>query len=623
MNVADDQPWSPFPVQDWSALPADPLGSVAVNPTWPPPQPQRSWWRPLVVFGLVAALVAAAAFVASSVGVAARATAAADYLPSDGAVSYERTDTTRELKSVVGVAVTESARLSGVAGLLSTDGAFAYRMLDAVYPDRDRIRILRTMTTAINDPAATAQTVRFYRVNTAVELMGVSTPSEGYVYSPALVVLPADVRAGSHWNGAGSAGDTLDYRSELRAEASGGDCLSVEGEVRYLSKEGQLGRVVTVSQTWCRSEGIVAESQSFADIRTASSRIDPPVPSVQTTTNSPIRWTMPERWTSKSMSTISINPTFGQEPMVGSPSPAITPVRTESGLIIRPTIGSADLVATTPKTLTEWTSIWRAHPGGTVLSLTAFGNVIIATTSNRQMVAYSDVGVRLWQLALDDLAPTSPVRTSEHEAVLVDLGGEVRKFDLVTGVVLWQRGVGSDVNVPPAVGAGVVVVMDRGGTTTAFEVSSGEPRWSLEMQGNAAVIIGETVVVIQDQTAHALSTVTGAHRWVRPMFGTLTDMVNFASQFVVATKSQSVILSGEGAVTQRLGPVLTLSATQDHLVAWGPNEAPVIARDGKIITRWGLPALTLALQDRPALATSQSVLLFSNDWTFQVWDDAR
>jgi outer membrane protein assembly factor BamB len=309
--------------------------------------------------------------------------------------------------------------------------------------------------------------------------------------------------------------------------------------------------------------------------------------------------------------------------MVGSPSPEVTPVRTESGLIIRPTSGSADLVATTPKTLTEWTSIWRAHPGGTVLSLGAFGNVIIATTSNRQMVAYSDVGVRLWQLALDDLAPTSPVRISGQDAVLVDLGGEVRKFDLVTGVVLWQQNVGTDVNVSPAVGAGVVVVMDRRGVTTAFEVGTGKRRWSLEMQGSAAVIIGETGVVIQDQTAHALSTVTGVHRWVRPIFGTLTDMVNFASQFVVATKSQSVIVSGEGAVTQRLGPVLTLTATQDHLVAWGPNEALVIARDGKIVTRWSLPALTLALQDRPALATAQSVLLFSNDWTFQVWDDAR
>jgi PQQ-like domain len=623
MPSADDQPWSPFPVQDWSTLPADPLGSVAVNPTWPAPQPQRSWWRPLVVFGLVAVLVAGAAFVASSAGVAGRTTAAAGYLPSDGAVSYERTDTTRELKTVVGITVTESARLSGVAGLLSTDGAFAAKMLGAAYPDRDRIRILRTTTTAINDPAATAQSVRFYRVNTGVELMGVSTPSEGYVYSPALVVLPPDVRAGSHWNGTGSAGDTLDYRSELRAEASGRGCLSVEGEVRYLSKEGQLGRVVTVSQTWCQREGLVAESQSFGDVRTSSSRIDPPVPSVQTTTNTPIRWTAPERWSAKSLSMISINPTFGQSPMVGSPSPSVTPVRTESGLVIRPTTGSADLVATTPKTLTEWTSIWRAHPGGTVLSLSAFGNVIIATTSNRQMVAYSDIGVRLWQLALDDLAPTSPVWISERDAVLVDLGGEARRFDLVTGDVLWQQDVGSDVNVSPVVGAGVVVVMDRGGTTTAFEVSTGQRRWSLEMQGDAAVIAGETLVVIQDQTAHALSTITGVHRWVRPIFGTLTDTVKFAGQFVVATKSQSVMLGGDGVITQRLGPVLTLIATQDHLVAWGPNEALVIARDGKIITRWRLPALTLALQDRPALATSQSAMLFSNDWTFQVWDDAR
>jgi outer membrane protein assembly factor BamB len=621
MPPADDQPWSPFPVQDWSTLPADPLGSVAVNPTWPAPEPQRSWWRPLLVFALVAALVAGAAFVASSVGVAAEITAAADYLPSDGAVSYQRTDTTRELKSEIGIAVTESARLSGVAGLLSTDGAFASKMLKVHYADRERIQILRTITTAINDPTATAQTIRFYRVNAGVELMGLSAPSESYVYDPALVVLPAEVRAGSRWSGAGSAGDTYDYRSELSAEASSDDCLDVKGDVRYLSKGGQLGRVVTMSQTWCQREGLVAESQSFADVRTASSRIDPPVPNVETTANAPIRWAAPQRWTAKALGTISINPTFGQEPMVGSPSTAVASVRTESGLVIRATIGRGDLVATTPKTLTEWTSIWRAHPGGTVLSLSAFGNVIITTTSNRQMVAYSDVGVRLWQLTLDDLAPTSPVRISQSDAVLVDLAGAMRKFDLGTGAVLWQQNVGSDVNVPPAAGAGVVVVMDRGGTTTAFEEATGERRWSLEMQGSAAAVIGETVVVIQDQTAHALSTVSGRHRWVRPIFGTLTDMVSFADQFVVATKTQSVMLNGEGAITQRLGPVLTLTPTQDHLVAWGPTEALVIVRDKKIITRWNLPALTLALQDRPALATSQSVLLFSNDWTFQVWDD--
>jgi PQQ-like domain len=621
MNIAD-QPWSPFPVQDWSTLPPDPLGSVAINPTWPAPKPpQRSWWRPLVVYGLVAALVAGAAFVASSVGVAARVASAAGYLPSDGAVSYERTDTIRELKTVVGIAVTESARLSGVAGLLSTDGAFATKMLDEAFADRDRIQILRTTTTAINDPAATAQTIRFYRVNAGVELIGVSTPSEGYVYSPALVLLPTDVRPGSQWSGAGSAGDTLDYRSELRAEAGSSDCLSVTGEVRYLSKEGQLGRVVAIDQTWCPREGIVAESQSFADVRTTTSRIEPPAPSIQNTTNTSILWSAPQRWTTRSMSTISINPTFGQGPMVGSPS-AVTPVRTESGLVIRPTIGRGDLVATTPKTLTEWTSIWRAHPGGTVLSLSAFGNVIIATTSDRQMVAYSDVGVRLWQLSLDDLAPTSPVRISDQDAVLVDLGGEVRRFDLSTGTVLWQHTIGSDVNVSPAAGAGLVVIMDRGGATTGYEQSTGRDRWDLQMQGSAATVIGDNVIVIQDQTAHALWPTTGRHRWARPIFGTLTDLASFAGQVVVATKSQSVILSGEGVVTQRLGPVLTLTPTQDHLVAWGPTEASVITRDGAVISRWNLPALTLSQQDRPAVPVSQGVLLFSNDWTFQAREDA-
>jgi PQQ-like domain len=617
-----DQPWSPFPVQDWSTLPPDPLGGVAVNPTWPAPEPQqRSWWQPLIIFGLVAALVAGAAFVASSVGVAARATGATRYLPSDGAVSYERTDTTRELKTTVGLAVTESARLSGVAGLLSTDSTFATKMLNEAYADRDTIQILRTTTTAINDPAAAAQTIRFYRVNTAVELIGVSTPSDGYVYSPALTLLPANVRVGSRWSGAGSASDTLDYRSELHAEVGSTGCLNVTGEIRYLSKEGQLGRVVTIGQTWCQREGVVAESQSFADVRTVTSRIDPPEPTIQTTTNSPIRWSAPQRWTTKSMTTISINPTFGEGPMVGSPSAVAPPVRTESGLVIRATLGPGDLVATTPKTLTAWTSIWRAHPGGTVLSLSAFGNVIIATTSDRQMVAYSDVGVRLWQLSLDDLAPTPPVRTSVDEAVLVDLGGEMRGFDLATGTVLWQHNVDSDVNVSPVVGAGLVVIMDRGGTTTAFEAGDGQHRWDREMQGAAGTVIGDSVVVIQDQTAHALWTTTGAHRWVRSMFGTLTDMTTFAGQVVVATKSQSVILSGEGVVLQRLGPVLTLTPTQDHLVAWGPTEARVIARDGEIIDRWELPALTLSQQDRPALALIQGVLLFNNDWTFQARED--
>jgi outer membrane protein assembly factor BamB len=618
MPHADDQPWSPFPVQDWSSLPADPLGSVAINPTWPEPKDPRPWWRPLLVFGLVAAVVAGAAFVANSVGVASRVTAASRFLPADGAASYERTATTRELQTSVGITVTESARLSGVVGLFSTDGAFAKKMLARADPNR--IQIWRTTTTSIDDPTAIAQTIRFYRVNTGIELIGVSTPSEGYVYTPALLLLPADVQAGSKWQSAGSAGDTFDYRSELRADAVDSDCLRVTGEVRYLSKAGQLGRVVALEQTWCLHEGMLAESQSYADIRTDTTRIDPPPPSRQTTTDAPIHWTVPQHWTTKNLGTISINPTFGEAPMVGSPS-TVTPVRSESGLVIRAAVGG-DLVATTPKTPTAWTSVWRAHPGGSVMTLSAFGNVIIATTSNRQMVGYSDVGVRLWQLPLDDLAPTAPVRINDQDAVIVDLAGAMRRFDLASGAVVWRHEIGSDVNVPPAVGSGVIVIMDRGGTTTAFDQNTGKRRWYKEMQGSAAVTLGDSVAVISDQTVHGLAADSGRHRWVRPIFGTLTDVVTFADYIVVATKSESVIVTGDGAVRQQLGPVLTLTPSQDHLVSCGPTEASLIARDGSVMSSWELPPLTQSQRDRPALGIDQGVLLFNNDWTFQARDNA-
>ena len=624
MNT-DDQPWSPFPVQDWSTLPADPLGAVAVNPTWAPPhsdpaEPRRPWWRPLVIVVLVGVMFAASAYVADSTVIFGRAAAATRYLPPDGSVAYERTDTTRELKTSIGTAVTESARLSGVPGLLSVDSRFGAAMGPETFDESDTIKVWRTTTTQLNDPAAIAQTVRFYRVNAGIEQLGVSTPTDGYVYSPGLILLPADVHAGSRWSSAGSAGGALDYRSELQAAAADGGCLSVTGEVRYLSKDGQLGRIVSLNQTWCPGQGVVAESQSFADVRTTMSRIEPPAPGTPTTTNTPIQWSSPQRWKSGQFGTMSINPTFGEDPMVSTPANA-TPVRTESGLVIRATYGQGDLVATTPKTLTDWTSVWRAHPGGSILTLTAFGNVIIATTSNRQVVAYSDVGIRLWQFAVDDLAQTPPVRAGDQEAVLVDLAGALRSFDLATGALLWRHDVGSDVNVAPAVGSGVVVIMDRGGTTTAFDVATGKRRWSVETLGRGATVIGNTVVVLQDQAAHGLAIDTGLHRWVRPFFGTLTDVARFTDLVVVATKSECILINQAGMIVKRVDPALALTPTQDHLAVWGIGEAQVLDKNGVVVTRWSLPPLTIAKQDRVALAAGQGVLLFNNDWTFEVRED--
>ena len=92
------------------------------------------------------------------------------------------------------------------------------------------------------------------------------------------------------------------------------------------------------------------------------------------------------------------------------------------GARLPPTNGD-DIVATTPKTVDRWTSLWRMHPGGTVLSVAAFGDVVVATTSGRELVAYSDAGVRLWSLRLEDVAFWSPVRIDDRRVAVADAAG--------------------------------------------------------------------------------------------------------------------------------------------------------------------------------------------------------
>lgn len=577
---------------------------------------------PLLVFAVIAALVTGGAFVASSVGLGPGETEARQFLPEDGAVTFERTETTRELQTEVSNQVTESARLSGASGLLSGDGKFVDQILIGTVAEHETIQLWRTTTSPIDDPSIAAQTMRLYRANTSIDLLGESTPNEAYVYRPALVELPEHVRPGSDWNSAGSASASLDYRSQFHAEAGTPGCLEVSGEIRLLTKAGDQHRVLSIGRTWCEGQGLVGQRGSFGDIAYRTDPIAPVAPDRIVTTSAVPQWRDPSRWKAKPFTTISVNPTLGEGPMVGSPL-GKPPVRTESGLVIRPTFGLNDLVATTPKTQQAWTSVWRAHPGGSILTLSGFGNIVLVTTSAREVVAYSDTGVRLWQLGLADLGPTAPVRSGDRSVVLVDLAGMVHNLDILTGQVLWQHQLASDVNVSPVVGAGLAVIMDRAGTTTALDVADGHERWTADLQGTAAGVLGDTVVVLQDQTAHALAAETGRHRWVRPFYGTFTDLATFGDRLVVATKSETSVLDNTGKVVLVLPAFLRITATADHFVGWGASDAEVIDRQLKVVTTWDLPGLTLAVQDWLPAATPDSVLLVDGtDWNFTVWSDA-
>jgi hypothetical protein len=158
---------------------------------------------------------------------------------------------------------------------------------------------------------------------------------------------------------------------------------------------------------------------------------------------------------------------------------------------------------------------------------------------------------------------------------------------------------------------------------TALEEATGEPRWTKELEGKAAGFVGGTAVVLQDQTAHGLDPGSGDRRWLRPFVGTFTELAGFADRLVLATKSATVLIDESGQVTARLPGYLRLTVSADRFVGWGEGEAELVDPSGAVDRRWPLPALTLAVQDRPAVGLSQGVLLANADWTFTLWNDER
>ena len=239
--------------------------------------------------------------------------------------------------------------------------------------------------------------------------------------------------------------------------------------------------------------------------------------------------------------------------------------------MVRATSSLNDLIAITPKTRTQWVSAWRSHVPGQILTLRAFGNVIVVATSTRQLLAYTDLGIRLWQLDLGEIAPAPPVRVSDLDLVVVDLAGEVFRLDIASGVIVWQRSLGSDVTVVP--GGGVRPGGGHGQRRHGHRSGRrhrAERRWTAELEGKAAGFVGGTLVVLQDQTAHGLDPATGQRRWLRPFFGTFTELATVrATGWWWPPRAATVLLDEAGRVTSRLPGYLRVTVATDRMVGWG------------------------------------------------------
>jgi outer membrane protein assembly factor BamB len=601
-----------------------------VDPTWAPPtsgddHPQppaehRRGWLPLLVVIMVTVLVAGGLLAAERAGAPGGPTAATQYLPGDGAVTYQRRDTTIGSTTTSSQHVQESARQGGalvLAGLDYTLGLAVGRVVG--FDDLAHQTFWRTTSTMIGNLGPSQQDVRIYRVDGDVALLADSGQGGADVYSPALVELPAQVTAGDRWSGEGKVGARR-YRSDFQAAEAEPGCLRVSGTLVESTSTGQPITSRELVTTWCRGRGQVLEQSTRGQVVTTTMSVARPAadPTLRTVDES-WTWSDPATWRRRDFDLLSSDASLGTGIMTGAAS-GVAPVLTASGLVFRVT-NADDVVATTPKTADRWVSLWRMHPGGTIVSMAAFGDVVVVSTSLRELVGYSDAGVRLWAVDLDDIAWWAPTRVAERQVAVGDAAGAIRVVDLLSGEVGWRQQVGGQLSAPLAAGSDTVVALDAGGSTTAFEADTGRQRWSLDVPGTKVAVLGGIVAVRNQATLEGIDLVTGRHRWLLSLTGTLDALQPFGDRLIASTQLGTREIDEDGRVRLRLPPYERVSVVGDVAVGWGVTQAEFRDRDGTLLATIDTPDGSLARALGPTLCYRQGVMLFGQGWTFTSWSD--
>lgn len=123
-------------------------------------------------------------------------------------------------------------------------------------------------------------------------------------------------------------------------------------------------------------------------------------------------------------------------------------------------------------------SVYAAAPNGSVSKL---------DIASGRVQWRSDAGMRL----------TAGVGSDGRTTAVAAADGTVVAFD-DTGTEKWRTKATSAVNIPPAVGAGVVVVRSSDYRIQAFDEATGEPRWNIQRPGPALALKANMQMVIVD-----------------------------------------------------------------------------------------------------------------------------
>lgn len=567
------------------------LSPAAFAPPSGPPaaaHKRRSPWPSRIVLVLLALALAATGIAGFQPAGRAPASAAYALVGADGH---------RELlaspEAPRQVATLEWAHLAGATGV----SAGPWQFMREPLPVEEAVKTfwIRTSTTTLLASSPERSRTEVLRAVTAAGVVTAVERDDRYTlaFDPMRVDLPSDIAAGHSWTSTGKLSITqakedgavvpYTYKAQAKADPAGTGCLRVTGTFQFGTSSDHV-RI----QVWCPGRGIVADEQDGARLAATASfppEVDPRVGLKVRAPGPPAR--VGDSWT---LSAPKVDFPGATAPIVEGPPGFIG-----TSLLVHNAVGQG--VTALSQRDGAIAIAWRTHPGGELTQLTGFGEIAVAATANRTLVAYDSQGQWLWQSGLPDVV-TGPLLRLGDLVVAVSVDGTVGAYDLVSGAKAWEYSLPTQIEQPALIVGDGVVVLDASGTFVRLD-AQGRVRWRTQApDGTEGFAMNEQGgIAFGGSWIWGISAPSGSQLWrqrtlLRPnawiAAGTLACLAD--SHQIQAFD----LRTGAQQWTAPLGPDRLLTDGV-AIVAWSSKQIVNLHSDGTLGTRWTTPATVGAI----------------------------
>ncbi len=601
----------------------------------PPPRRGAPAWVAWVVTPLIAVLLSVSLDAVDLVAPDVLGGASARFLPPEGQrtvmVAADGVETVTEHTRSIGVEGAFAAPLSVTSALLERLGDEALRR--AQWWKASRVSSSGERYTDL------------YRLSEA----GIGQVASwggpvGFVFEPELLVLPAAVQPGDTWSDSGSAlaGGVLTYdASSIARAATGpftdaegrevpltGGCIGVETTLRLESPADDLATELVEAIVWCPGRGPVWSSGTLDGQPVGQAEVRPgALQAAEAPSAEVASW--PEAVTStstlgdgRSLELSIDDPFFGSSEASGQFW--VAPASTVDGRLVTANDRGDDVQV--------WslgdgvaTLDWAGHPGGTIVAVAAVGDLVLATTSRRQVVAYDSTGRRLWNWSADELVLIAPQAADLRgdEVAVVARSGTVTVLDASSGAVRWSRSLGADARAAAAAPGGFVIVADERERVTALDSTTGQQVWRRDAGLVDEIKVdprGELVVAMTESgELFGLEAGDGAERFSTVFVGVAVDIAFGADEVVVLSDERTVALGAlDGSVRWRSAGGVSLLGSGE-VVGVVQRESVVLraTSDGAVVVERALT--TGSASSSAAVVVGTAIVLVESDGSLQSW----